>query len=64
MNQKLKIFQMITTKILSISPRNLSERKEFAKMVKNSNSFIENGQKSDFYSKSITPSLPTLKESI
>ena len=44
---------MITTKILSISPRNLSERKEFAKIVKNSNSFVENGQKSDFHSKSI-----------
>ncbi len=38
---------MLTTKILSISPRNLLERKEFAKMVKNSNSFVENGQKSD-----------------
>ncbi len=34
MNQKLKIFQMITTKILSISPRNLSELKEFIKWSK------------------------------
>ena len=62
MNQKLKIFQEWTTKILSISPRNLSERKEYSRMIKNSNFLIENGQNGDFHSKRITPPLPTLKE--
>jgi len=62
MNRKLKIFQERTTKIRSISLRNLSERKKYSRMVKNSNFLIENGQKGDFQSKSIILSLPTLKE--
>jgi len=62
MNRKLKIFQERTTKITSISPRNLSERKEYSKRIKNINFLIENGQNCDFHWKSITPSLPTLKE--
>ncbi len=62
MNRKLKIFQVKTTKIPSISPQNLSERKEYSRMIKNSNFLIENGQKGDFHSKNIALSLPTLKE--
>jgi len=62
MNRKLKIFQERTTKITSISLRNLSERKEYSKMIKNSNFLIENGQNCDFHLENIIPSLPTLKE--
>ncbi|MBA7514000.1 hypothetical protein ES705_06018 [subsurface metagenome] len=54
----------MTAKNPSISLRNLSERKEFARMIKNSNFLIENGQKGYFHSKDITPYLPTLKELI
>jgi len=62
MNRKLKIFQVRLTKISSISPRKLSERKEYLRMIKNSNFFIENGQDGDFHLKINNPSLPTLKE--
>lgn len=63
-NRKLKISEIMTAKNPSISLRNLSERKEFARMIKNSNFLIENGQKGYFHSKDITPYLPTLKELI
>ena len=59
-NQKLKILQIIATKIPSISLRNLSERKELRRMIKNSNFLIENGQKGYFHSKNIMLYLPTL----
>jgi hypothetical protein len=48
----------------SISLRNLSERKEYSRMIKNSNFLIENVQKGNFHSKNIAPFLPTLKELI
>ncbi|TFG20269.1 MAG: hypothetical protein EU529_15160 [Promethearchaeota archaeon] len=64
MNGKLKIFQIKTTKIRSISPRNLSERKDLTRMIKNGKFLMENGQNGDFSSKNITRALPTLKEMI
>ena len=61
MNQKLKIYQLRTTKFSSMPPRNLSEKKEYSKMIKTNNFIIENGQIDDFYAKNIDSSLPTLK---
>jgi len=42
MNAKLKIFKIITTKTLSISHLNLSERVEFTNMIKFIDVLIEN----------------------
>lgn len=62
MNQKLKIFELRTTKSTSMPTRNLSEKKECSRMINYINFPIENGQKDDFYAKEINSSLPTLKE--
>jgi hypothetical protein len=62
MNRNLKIFKIMMTKIPSISPQNLSERKEPTRMIKNSNFLIKNGENGDFHSKNIVPSLPTLSK--
>ncbi|MFO8020620.1 MAG: hypothetical protein R6U96_18500 [Promethearchaeia archaeon] len=48
MNRKLKIYQLRTTKFLSISPKDLSGKKESSRMTKTCNFLIENGQKRRF----------------
>jgi len=64
MIRNLNIFKKLTTKTPSISPRNLSEKKEPIKIIKNSNFLIKNEQRGDFPSKNIILSLPTLNQLI